>query len=291
VNTGSTTGSTTGWSAWRKGLRSRHPVLVRRLDPVLDVWSDLSRVELVDRSLALGAQALLALIPLLMVLGAAMGRVGAEGLDQVQSVMGVPDDDLHQLAGAAPDATASSTLSVVVAVVSATSFSRALQRMYAVAWELPRYRGFRAIRGSVVWLLVWILMLQTTATLVRRTDGIPFSGLTIQMVGTTLIWWWTAHLLLGGRVSWLRLLPGGVATGALLVVLSHLSHVFMPTFVRANLEQFGSLGIVFAVASWLVTFGGVLIVATVLGRFVDGLLEPVRAEESTAWRRLFHRGT
>jgi membrane protein len=122
-------------------------------------------------------------------------------------------------------------------------------------------------------------MLQTSAELLRWTAGIPFTGLTIEIVGTTLIWWWSAHLLLGGRVGWVQLLPGGLATGVLLVVLSRLSDVFMPTFVQANLKQFGSLGVVFAVASWLVTFGGVLIVATVLGRFVDDLVrrEPRQA--------------
>jgi membrane protein len=240
-------------ASWER-TRTRHPALARAVQPILDVWTELARVELVDRSLALGAQALLALIPLLMVL-VTSGRFGAEGLDQVQDVMG------------------------------ATSFSRALQRMYALAWQVPRYRGLRAISGSVVWLVVWILMLQATAGLIRWTAEIPFTSLTLQVVGTSLIWWWTAHLLLGGRVSWRQLLPGGIATGALLVLLSRLSHVFMPPFTRANLDQFGSLGIVFAIASWLVMVGGVLIVATVLGRFVSDVLSPVGADGPKRWRR------
>jgi len=281
------TGSTTRWSAWWERTRTGHPALSRWLQPVLDVWADLTRVEIFDRSLALGAQALLALIPLLMVLGVAAGRVGTEGLKQVQDVMGVPDEQLHQLALSPTGVTTTSGLGLVVAVVSATSFSRALQRMYAVAWELPRYHGARAIRGSVLWLLVWLVMLQATAAVSSWTDEVPLTGLTIQLLGTTLIWWWTAHLLLGARVSWLRLLPGGIATGVLLVVLSRLSHAFMPTFVQANLEQFGPLGIVFAVASWLVTFGGVLIVATVLGRFVVDLVTQEDADEPTRWRYRF----
>ena len=75
-------------------------------------------------------------------------------------------------------------------------------------------------------------------------------------------------------MGWWQLLPGGVASSVLLVLLSRLSHVFMPAYTRANLEQFGSLGVVFAVASWLVMFGGVLIVATVLGRFAGDVLSP-----------------
>ena len=275
------------WAARVERFRTAHPMLARWVRPVRDLWAELTRVELVDRSLALGAQALLALIPLLMVLGVGATSLGAEGLDQVQEVMGVPDEQLHELALGAAQTSPTSTFGVVVAIASATSFSRALQRMYAAAWHLPKYGGMRPLRGSVVWLVVWLLMLQTTAALIRWTSGIPFTSLTIQLIGTSLIWWWSAHLLLTGRVSWSRLLPGGIATGVLLVLLSRLSHVFMPAFVRANREQFGTLGIVFAVASWLVTFGGVVIVATVLGRFANGLL--IRAEASpTRPRRPSH---
>jgi membrane protein len=259
-------------SVWWQRQRDEHPRLTRWLQPIVEVWSELSRVELVDRSLALGAQALLAVIPLLMLLHAAAG-VGTIDVAQVHQVTGVSESELDVLArgltGAAPD---TSALSVVVAIVSGTSFSRALQRMYARVWHLPTFTGVRALRGSVIWLIVWILLLQGVAGAVRWSSGAPVASLTLQLVTTTVIWWWTAYLLLGGRVGWRELMPGGIATGVLLVLLSRLSHYFMPVFARANLEQFGPLGIVFALASWLVMFGGVLIVAAVLGRFVNSLL-------------------
>ena len=267
-------------TAWWHRQHEEHPRLTKWLQPVIDVWSELTRVELVDRSLALGAQALLAVIPLLMLLHAAAG-VGTIDVAQVHQVTGVSESELDVLArglsGATPD---TSALSVVVAIVSGTSFSRALQRMYARVWDLPTFSGVRALRGSLIWLIVWILLLQGVAGAVRWSAGAPLASLTLQLVATTVIWWWTAYLLLGGRVGWRELLPGGFATGALLVLLSRASHLFMPVFARANLEQFGPLGIVFALASWLVMFGGVLIVATVLGRFVSRLLARGGPEET-----------
>jgi membrane protein len=90
-------------------------------------------------------------------------------------------------------------------------------------------------------------------------------------------------LLLGGRVSWRRLLPGAVVTSALVVVLSRLSTVFMPAFTRANLEQYGPIGVVFSVGSWLVVLGGVLVVATVVGRLLSewfwGRVDGAQAQE------------
>jgi hypothetical protein len=62
---------------WWERTRTGHPRLDRWLQPAVDVWAELPRVELVDRSLAVGAQALLALIPLLMVLGVARCWAGS----------------------------------------------------------------------------------------------------------------------------------------------------------------------------------------------------------------------
>jgi membrane protein len=240
------------------------------------VLSELARVELVDRSLALGAQMLLAIIPLLMVVGAFMpADWGSELTAQVRDIIGVKDDVMDPLRDAAltEETTQGEVglLSLLVAVASATSFSRAMQRMYARVWDLPTFRGVRAIRSSVLWLLGWVAMLQITALLVRSVTGVPLTGvlrLSIQLVANTLLWWWTARLLLGGRVSWRQLLPGALLSGALVIALSKLSALFMPRFALANLEQFGPLGVVFAIASWLVLFGGVLVVATVMGRLL-----------------------
>ena len=53
----------------------------------------------------------------------------------------------------------------------------------------------------------------------------------------------------------------------------------MPAFTRSNLDQFGPLGVVFAIGSWLVVFGGVLVVGTVVGRQLGEWWVPERAEE------------
>jgi membrane protein len=239
--------------------------------------SELARVELIDRSLALGAQMLLAIIPLLMVVGAFLPQDwGSDLLAQVRDTIGVDDDDMEPLRDAAlNDPTMQpevGLLSLLIALASATSFSRAMQRMYARAWDQPTLKGLRAIRGSVVWLLGWVVMLQITALLVRSVTGVPLTGLlrvAIQLALSTLLWWWSARLLLGGRVSWRNLLPGALLTGLSVLALGQLSALFMPRYAGANLEQFGPLGLVFSIASWLVVLGGVLVVATVLGRLLS----------------------
>ncbi|QNN52814.1 YhjD/YihY/BrkB family envelope integrity protein [Nocardioides mesophilus] len=237
--------------------------------------SELARIELIDRSLAIGAQALLALIPLLVLVGALLpDDAGTTLLNQVRDVMGVHNDVMQPLrdAGVSPDTQVQAgALSLVVAVGSATSFSRALQRMYARVWELPTFRGVRAVRGSLLWLLGWVATLQISALLLRSLTGLPLvrmAHLGIQLVVNVLLWWWTARLLLGGRVSWRLLFPGALVSGVLVVLLAYASQLFMPRFASAQLTQFGALGVVFAIASWLVLFGGTLVVSAVLGRLI-----------------------
>lgn len=256
--------------------RHAHSVL-DLLPPVRRTLSELKRIELLDRSLALGAQALLALIPMLMVLGAFMPHAWVQGVvQQIRDVVGLRDDVMEPVRQMALTRQArqaqTGVAGLVVSLASASSFSRALQRMYARTWELPSHGGVRALRSSLVWILGWLLMLQLTALLLGSLSGLPYSGplqTFVQLTTNTLLWWWTSRLLLGGRVSWRHLLPGAALTALLVVALTRLSKLFMPTFTRSNLDQFGPLGVVFAVGSWLVVFGGVLVVAAVVGRQIS----------------------
>ena len=255
-------------------MRQRGSQVLGLVPGLRRVLSELSRIELLDRSLALGAQALLALIPMLMVIGAFMPRIWVDDLlQQIRDVVGLREDVMEPLRQMAltPQARQAQTgvIGFVVSFASASSFSRALQRMYARAWEVPSRGGVRALRSSLVWIVGWLLMLQVSALVLKSLSGLPHGGplrTLVQLTVNTLLWWWTSRLLLGAAVSWRRLLPGAVLTAVLVVALTRLSSVFMPAFTRSNLDQFGPLGVVFAIGSWLVVFGGVLVVATVVGR-------------------------
>lgn len=270
-------------------LRERGERLLELVPVVRRTLVELRRVELLDRSLALGAQALLALIPMLMVLGAVLPQAWVAGLlAQIRDVVGLRDDVMAPVRQLALEQqvhqTQTGIAGAIVSLASASSFSRALQRMYARAWDLPGHKGVRALRSSLVWILGWLLMLQVTALLLKSLSGVPHAGplpVLVQLSANTLLWWWTSRLLLGGRVAWRRLVPGACLTAVLVVTLTRLSSVFMPPFTRSNLQQFGPLGVVFALGSWLVVFGGVLVVATVVGRQLAlwWVPEPVPADQ------------
>jgi membrane protein len=155
--------------------------------------------------------------------------------------------------------------------VSATSFARSLQRMFERTWEQPHQGGLPGLRRSVTWLVACVVYLQALALLLAVVSGFPGSSvlrLCGQVAASSMLWWWSARVLLRGREPWGRLWPSAVLTGIGLAVLTHGSQYVMPPYVRSNVEQFGALGIVFAASTWLLAFGGVLVVAGVLGRVI-----------------------
>ena len=169
---------------------------------------------------------------------------------------------------------------VVVVLVSALSFARALQRMFERVWQLPHLGGVLGNKRCLYWLVSWVVYLQLIAVLTgaiwagssagcgsrcRSASPSPRGG------GQLGCCCWGGNP--GGP-----LLLGALLTGIGIALLSHFSSLVMPAYVQANVEQFGGLGVLFAASTWLLAFGGVIVVGTLLGR--------VYSEELPFLRRL-----
>jgi membrane protein len=237
------------------------------------ILSELVRVELVDRSVVVAAQSLFALVPLLLVASAFAPDAVQTGLvEQVGAVLGIGQSDLEwvQQTVSTDEVRAQTGLvGVVIVVVSASSFARSLQRLFERVWERPHLGGLVAYRRSLGWMVACVVYLQLLALLLSVLTGFPGSSLLRlvgQVVASTLLWWWSAWVLLQGRELWSNLWPAALLTGIAMAVLTRGSQVLMPPYVQSSVEQFGSLGLIFATSTWLLIFGGTLVIASVLGR-------------------------
>lgn len=145
-----------GTAETARGLVSRVQGLAYRVldtvPPLRRTVDELVRVEFVDRSMVVAAQALLALIPLVVVLAAFLpADFTSTGVDRFEDVTGLAEasgslvtrqveplttgDDLRAQTG---------LVGLVVAVLSASSFARAVMRAYERVWALPTIGGIRA---------------------------------------------------------------------------------------------------------------------------------------------------
>ena len=263
-----------------RGGRAERVAASLRSGPVARLLPRLMALNIVEGSVRLAAQAFLAALPLLMTV-AAFAPHGVQDMlaDSLRSVLGLRGDTLDEVrstfsaSGTARDSVGA--VGVLVTLVSATSFSRALQAVCERCWHLPRAPLRAVVWRWLLWLMVWPAVLLVQAPLRDGFGTGPVTGLLLSVLSAAPLWWWTQHLLLGGRIGWRDLVPGALLAGTGTVVLSWAAHLFMPTAMARSLDEFGPLGPVFTFLSWLIAVFLVAVSGLALGEAVA----------SSAWYR------
>jgi len=232
-------------------------------------------VQVVDRGVALGALAFSALFPLMIVYGALVpvidSRSFAAALIHRLHLKGTAADSV-QAAVAPPQAVAGSVtaLGVLLVLFSGLSLARALQRLYELCYRLPSV----GVRGTP-WHLLWILLLPLYLSL--RPLVVSIGGPLWHLLGALLlgafVWLATPYVLLGRRLSWQALLPGALLTGLSMTVFGFFSALYLPHTVSTSSSRYGAIGIAFALLSWLVLAGFVLVGSAAAGAVVHELIE------------------
>jgi membrane protein len=242
--------------------------------------SELLRVEVVDRSMALAAQALLALVPLLVVAAAFLPEAAIDAAyERLQAVTGIRSVQASQLAESVSTGVNAEhvraqvgVVGIVITLLSATSYSRATQRAYEKVWSLGHVGGLPGLKRSFFWLLGWLAGFQLIAVAERLVGGdsvaLEVAGFGLRAVLSVLLYWWSLRFLLADRVRWRALLPAAALTGVAVVAYAAGSTVVMPAYAAASAEEFGAFGLVLTLATWLVGLSGVQVVAAVIGRVV-----------------------
>jgi membrane protein len=276
--------------------------LVDRVPILGRLVNDFVRIEFIDRCMLIAAQGLLALIPMLVVLAAFFPHLTQSGLDQFSSATGLGSSGNAAVsADVNVDTVRAQTgfIGLLITFFSATSFGRAMQRMHERIWELPHIGGLVGTRRCFLWLVGWLLTLQLVAALIQFIGGdrlvFETARLVFQMVLAAALWLVTARVLVFGRVPWRKLVLGSVLTGVLATLYSRGSSLVMPIYVDQNSDQFGTLGVILAISTWLIGFAAVLVASALVGRVVSedptvnrvvtATVEVVRPFLPARWRR------
>ncbi|MFD5465670.1 YhjD/YihY/BrkB family envelope integrity protein [Kitasatospora sp. NPDC127059] len=259
-------------STWLRGRTAtlRDAPFPRRLA------AQLIHIHVLDIATRLAAQAFLTAVPALFVLAAFMpNEVRSSISDSLRTVLGLQDASLAEVeqvlrANGTSTADAFGGVGIVVTLLAATSCSRVLQRLCERSWHLPHLAGRLAAWRWLAWLLVWLAALVVQGHVRSGFGAGGVLGIALYLVSAVLLWWWTPHLLLGGRVPWLPLLPGAVLTGAALTALAWASRLYVPRSLNRSVTQFGPLGLVFTLLSWLIVVFTAVALAIGTGYVVAG---------------------
>jgi uncharacterized BrkB/YihY/UPF0761 family membrane protein len=256
---------------------------------VLRVVSRFQKVAGFDRSIALASSALTATIPLAIVASSVSEALG--GRETAQRVI-----DRYDLAGggaeavrnvfAPPSGTTTSVgvLGVFFLLIAILSFTRAVQRLFELTWELEplsvrnTFNGLLWIGGLTVWIFASGAVRAALGS--GRLEIAP-ALLTIPLTGLFLFW--SARVLTAWRISRDDAVPFAVIGAGLFAAYSVGAAVYVPHLFNTYSTRYGVIGAVLAMISVLFAVMVVLVVSAAAGREVrDELARISRGERPAA---------
>jgi membrane protein len=232
------------------------------------LWHRLNALDFINLGMLFAATLLLCFIPFLIVGSALAGRsittivARHSGMnDEAASAFGhlfaSSSTTYHAVVG---------TVSVVFFVLGGIAATTALQQLYERVFNV-RSRGLRDMWRRLVallWLLVAGLFSGWAGPPTRHAVGPVLFGLA-GVAWATVLWWVMMGILVGGRISWRQLFPSAFATSLFYVGMVAVFSLFFSDMVISEDKEYGPIGLVFALMTYLIALGVVIVLGAVAG--------------------------
>ena len=156
-------------------------------------------------------------------------------------------------------------LSWVFFILGGIAAATAIQSLYQRVFGLDP-RGLRDRLRAVIWLILtagWFAF----ATLVGPGfhASAPVVWWIVNIPAYIGAWWFTMWFLLAGRVSWRRLYPCAVTTGAFWLGMYAVFSVIFSGMVISYNQKYGPIGVVFGLMSFFIAIGVVITLGAAVG--------------------------
>jgi membrane protein len=233
-----------------------------------DLWRRLDAMDFINRGMQFAATLLLCFFPFLIVVSALADRSVVKTLARHTGLNSQASAELGHLfsSSAATASAVVGTTSMAFFVLGGIAAAAALQEIYEQAFDVP-HRGTSSIPQRLTWLalLIGASLLTGWAGAALRHVGGPVLLAAGGLLWATGFWWLTMWILLAGRRSWRKLFPAACATGVLWVGMQVFFTLFFSGIVISDARKFGPIGIIFALLSYLIAVGVVVILGTAVG--------------------------
>jgi membrane protein len=221
------------------------------------IWERLLEATFIDRSVALAGKAFISFFPLVIVVAAFVPeRLRKSIVSTLVHRLGLAGPALatvrQSFSSASDIRRATGILGLILTIFFATSFTRALQRMYQAAWRRPSAGPIGAYSRGGEWIVAIIVFLAALGSIRKILPG-PVGEVFFVIIALALsasFWWFTAWLMMLGQVRPRALLASGAITGVLMSVYALSAAIWMPRSVLSNNRQFGFFGIAISLVSW-----------------------------------------
>ena len=251
----------------------------------LRVARDLGRLELIDRGMTLAAHVFTSIIPILIVAGAVRSRIDPKTGPIFAEHLGLDVASAEilekSLPGGAQELRATGVIGLVLLVIAATSFARALERSLRTIWHTPRIGVTFAWRwlAALIAVIIGLALIVATRIIVVGDGAIPVIEFTAEIVVWGALWWIAWWIVINRHISLRALLPGSVLAGIGFAVAGLFGRVILPPLLADSALRFGVLGMAFTYIGWLLVLACILLIAATVGRVV------YLTYSGRAWRR------
>jgi len=227
-------------------------------------------LELIDRSFGIAAQLFVAMLPLIIVVVSVTLDPNSDFIPSQISdrfgLEGAADTSVRALFSAPGPERAISWLAVVMSLLSAFSLSRRLSRTYGLIFGLPPLRRNQLWRG-VAWIALQIALFGFGSELrtFRREEGDVLAILAGILL--LVVWFFgdiVAVKLLVPSIPRRLLVPTALLGSAGSLAVSGWAAVFMPRTFSTQAEQFGPIGVTFALFTLLLAVTLVIVIAPLM---------------------------
>jgi membrane protein len=231
------------------------------------LWRRLDSMDFINRGMLFAAVLLRCFFPFLIVANALAGRSAVTSLSRH---LGLNKEAAADLGGLFTSASATSSAITGTAwlffILGGIAAAAAVQELYEGAFELEG-RGLRGMVRAVAWLVLVVAcaaFMDWAGPRLHDAAG-PVALAILALVVLTGFWWFTIWFLLAGRMAWRDLLPSAVATALCWIGMEVVFSVIFSSTVIADDKKYGPIGVVFALMSWLIAIGVVIILGAIAG--------------------------
>jgi membrane protein len=229
-------------------------------------WNRLSEVDFINKGMLFAAVLLLCAFPFYIVVNSLAGHSAANGIARRLGLnQHAAADVSHVFAPASSTSASLSGLAYVFFILGGIAAAAAVTDLYQQVFHL-KGRGMKNLPQELAWLAVVI-----GGSLVMGRVGPAFHaavGPFVYVLGVgffALFWWFTMWLLLAGRVRWRTLLPAAIATAICWIGMEVVFALTFSSDIISNDKKYGPIGVVFALMSFLIAIGVVIIIGAVFG--------------------------
>ena len=231
------------------------------------LWSRLNALDFINKGMLFAAVLLLCFFPFIIVANALAGQSAVTGLVRHLGLNQEAARDVSGLfASSSTTSNAVTGTAYVFFILGGIAAASAVQDLYERSFELES-RGFRDMFRRLAWLVGTVALVSLAALAgpwLHDAVGLWFVAV-VGFAAMTLYWWLTMWFLLSARVSWRALFPSAVATAVFWLGMEVVFSIIFSGTVISDDKKYGPIGVVFALMSWLIAIGVVIILGAVVG--------------------------